>query len=81
VGIMDNGKLLALDTVANLISSHGGKSVVTAIWADREIRVETDDPVQEFNRLKSNPALLGLHVDRPTLEQVFLNLTGRQLRD
>ncbi len=81
VGIMDHGGLLALDTVGNLISVHGGKSVVTAVWPDRETRVETDTPESEFNRLKSDPELMGLHVDRPTLEQVFLNLTGRHLRD
>jgi ABC-2 type transport system ATP-binding protein len=81
VGIMDHGQLLALGAVDNLISIHGGKSVVTAVWPDREARVETDNPVHEFNRFKSDQALIGLHVDKPTLEQVFLNLTGRRLRD
>jgi ABC-2 type transport system ATP-binding protein len=81
VGIMDHGKLLALGPVKDLISMHGGKSVVTAVWPDHENRVETDDPVKEFNRFKSDSSLLGLHVERPTLEQVFLNLTGRYLRD
>jgi ABC-2 type transport system ATP-binding protein len=81
VGIMDSGRLLALNTVPNLVSLHGGKSVVTAVWPDREAKVETDDPVREFNRFKSDPALIGLRVDKPTLEQVFLNLTGRRLRD
>jgi ABC-2 type transport system ATP-binding protein len=81
VGIMDRGRLLAMDSVSNLIIAHGGKSMVTAVWPDREEQVETDDPVREFNRFKSDPALVGLHVDKPTLERVFLNLTGRQLRD
>ncbi len=81
VGIMDSGRLLALNTVPHLVSLHGGKSVVTAVWPDREDRIETDDPVREFNRFKSDPSLIGLRVDKPTLEQVFLNLTGRRLRD
>lgn len=81
VGIMDHGRLLESGRMGDLISKHGGKSVVTAVWSDHETRVETDDPVKEFSRFKSDSSLLSLHVERPTLEQVFLNLTGRHLRD
>jgi ABC-2 type transport system ATP-binding protein len=81
VGIIDRGKLLALDTVDNLIKTHGGPGMVVAETADGEVRIETDDPVQELNRLQQKETLLHFRVDYPDLEAVFLNLTGRKLRD
>jgi ABC-2 type transport system ATP-binding protein len=49
VGILDQGRLLALDTVEGLLRAHAHEPVV--------------------------------RVEPPGLEQVFLHLTGRQLRD
>ena len=81
VGIIDQGKLLALDTVDELIAAHGGKSVLTAERTDGEVSVETDDPLAELNKLQQQGELLRFRVDRPDLQRVFLNLTGRHLRD
>jgi len=81
VAIMDRGKVLALDTVDGLIAAHGGKSVVRAETANGEVRVETTDPVAELNRLQRDGTLATFRLDRPDLEAVFLNLTGRSLRD
>lgn len=81
VGIMDHGKLLANDTVSALIERYGGKSVVTAKTKSGDVRVETDDPVAELSRLRDGGGLVQFQVDQPDLEAVFLNLTGRQLRD
>ncbi|MCK4373904.1 MAG: ABC transporter ATP-binding protein [Candidatus Brocadiae bacterium] len=81
VAILDRGKLLALDTVQNLIAAHGGRSVVHARLTDRDVRVETDDPVAELTRLNRDGQLLHMSVDGPDLESVFLHLTGRRLRD
>jgi ABC-2 type transport system ATP-binding protein len=81
VGILDHGKLLALDRVQALIAAHGGKSVVIAELVDGQVRVETDDPLAELARLRQGGKLLRFRVDNPDLEGVFLNLTGRHLRD
>ena len=81
VAIIDHGKLLALDTVDRLIDAHGGRSVLTVERADGEVRVETDDPLAELMRLQEKGKLDRFRVDRPDLERVFLNLTGRHLRD
>jgi ABC-2 type transport system ATP-binding protein len=81
VGIMDRGKLLALDTVSGLIASHGGKSCVIAENADGEIKIETDKPMDELSRLQDRGKLLRFQVEAPNLESVFLHLTGRHLRD
>jgi len=81
VGIIDYGKLLALDSVEGLIAAHGGKSLVIAEKPDGEIRIETDDPMAELAKLNESGKLLRFRVDSPDLEGVFLNLTGRHLRD
>ncbi len=81
VGIIDRGKFLALDSVDNLIEEYGGKSVVTAQRRDGEVRIESSDPLQECIKLQQEGGILSLRVDRPDLERVFLNLTGRALRD
>jgi ABC-2 type transport system ATP-binding protein len=81
VGIIDHGKLLALDTVDGLIATHGGKSTITAERADGEIRMEAVDPMAELVRLQEGGKLLRFNVESPDLEGVFLNLTGRHLRD
>jgi ABC-2 type transport system ATP-binding protein len=81
VGIIDHGRLLALDTVDGLISAHGGKALIVAEREDGEIRIETDDPLRELATLHRGGLILRLRVDRPDLESVFLKLTGRHLRD
>jgi len=96
VAIMDHGKILAADTVEGLIAAHGGPSVVEAELStppadpsrlpgdlkDGRLRVQTERPfemVAELSRL--DLAIEKLRVDKPDLERVFLNLTGRSLRD
>jgi ABC-2 type transport system ATP-binding protein len=81
VGIIDRGKVLALETAPALIAAHGGKSVVHARTTAGEQRIETNDAVAELKRLQDSGELETFRVDSPDLEQVFLNLTGRQLRD
>lgn len=81
VGILDRGKLLALDTVERLIGTYGGKSEVLAELESGDVRIETDNPVAELERLQSQGKLLRFRLERPSLESVFLNLTGKHLRD
>ena len=81
VGIVDHGKLLALDSVDALIKQHGGNSTIVMEKADGEQTVETQNPIEDILRLQNEPGLLGFRVLRPSLETVFLSLTGRTLRD
>ncbi len=84
VAIIDHGRCLALDSVERLIDAHGGRSVVTVQRAAGESRTETDDPVRESQAAMGNGAsgaVLGVRIERPNLESVFLALTGRSLRD
>jgi ABC-2 type transport system ATP-binding protein len=81
VGIVDNGRLLALGTVPELMAAHGGRPVLVAEAGGEEIRVEADDPLLELNRLAAGRPVSAFRVERASLEQVFLHLTGRHLRD
>ncbi len=81
VAIIDQGKLLALDTVPKLIAAHGGASILIVETPEGERRIETHDPVAALNKAASESTVTSFHVERATLEQVFLNLTGRKLRD
>ena len=81
VGIVDAGKLLALGTVPELVATHGARPVLVAETGGREVRLEADDPLAELNRLAATRPVSSFRVERADLEQVFLHLTGRQLRD
>jgi ABC-2 type transport system ATP-binding protein len=65
IAIVDRGRLLALGTLAELLAAHGGPPTLIV---DANGRAATGD-VKSF------------HLQQPTLEQVFLTLTGRNLRD
>lgn len=81
VGIIDHGKMLALDTVDTLIAAHGGESLVIAKRAEGNVEISTSDPLGELQRLQATGTLQTFRVEWPDLEHVFLNLTGRSLRD
>jgi ABC-2 type transport system ATP-binding protein len=81
VGIMDLGKLKAQGSVNDLIGEYGGQTALIAETEEGEIRVETDDPVTELQKIQAKGPVLRFQLDRPNLESVFLNLTGKQLRD
>jgi ABC-2 type transport system ATP-binding protein len=96
VAIMDQGKILALDGVDGLITSHGGRAVVEAELErppdnpdslpgkldGSRVRIDTDRPLEDVARLAAcGVRITHLQVDRPDLEAVFLALTGRSLRD
>jgi ABC-2 type transport system ATP-binding protein len=96
VAIMEKGRLLALDTVDGLIATHGGQQIVEAeLEADpptgvqlpgtltgRLLRFSTAKPLDEANALTAAGLRFAtFRIDRPNLETVFLNLTGRELRD
>jgi ABC-2 type transport system ATP-binding protein len=96
VAIMDHGKILALDTVPALLERYGGRSLIEAeldpapadpstlpgTWDGRVLRVPSERPLEEVARLAaSGVRFSSLHVKRPDLETVFLELTGRTLRD
>jgi len=81
VAIVDHGRILALGTVADLISSHGGDPVLVVREGGVERRLPTRDPAGDLARILAAGAVEDFRVERADLEAVFLNLTGRRLRD
>jgi ABC-2 type transport system ATP-binding protein len=94
--ILDHGEILALDTVDNLIRCHGGRAIVEVeclsgreklqgfpgTWSGSVFRMEADDPVDALQFLSQHGIDYSqLKIQRADLEAVFLNLTGRRLRD
>jgi len=103
VAILDHGRMLVLDSVANLIARHGGASHIEIGWDEvppdpaglaarlgagepsvegKTIRFQTTEPAQALAALNQcGVRYKTLKVDTANLEDVFLNLTGRRLRD
>ncbi|MCB9840581.1 MAG: ABC transporter ATP-binding protein [Phycisphaeraceae bacterium] len=81
VAIIDHGRVLAIGSVASLVKSHGGKTFVVIEDPEGPRRVETADPVREIARLLEGGLEHPVRLESPNLESVFLDLTGRSLRD
>lgn len=94
VAIMDQGQILEQGTVAELIDRHGGRSLILGHsstapppdwpgqWDGEVWRMESDRPVQTLAELGFDASrFTRLQIEQPDLESVFLNLTGRSLRD
>jgi ABC-2 type transport system ATP-binding protein len=81
VGIMDQGKLLALGTVQSLIAERGGLPLLVVETGGKDVEMRSADPLADLNRLAASAPVERFRLDQPTLEEVFLNLTGRTLRD
>jgi ABC-2 type transport system ATP-binding protein len=81
VGIMDKGRMLAMGNVQELIRAHGGDYAVSLENEDGLRSIRAGDPLQALQSLQFQPDRDLLFIQPPDLEQVFLNLTGRQLRE
>ena len=81
IAIVDAGKLLALGTLDELLAAHGGPPTLIVQANGEERRLQVADPLAELNLIAASSPIERFQMERPTLEQVFLRLTGRSLRD
>ena len=81
VAIIDRGRLLALDTVRALIEAHGGAGRLRVVTDAGEVSHATTDPLHTLSALRKQQPIENFQYEAPDLETVFLNLTGRALRD
>lgn len=107
VGVIDYGKIIALDTPRNLVSSLGAESKVLFKVEDEDVAVaefegllevsrvekvedgfilytkDGDATLQELVRLadKQGFRLSGIRTEIPNMDDVFLTITGRELRE
>lgn len=77
VAIMDHGRILVHDTPAALIRNLDAPTRITL--ADDQV-ITTREPAAELARLSDQGQLAGIRVQTGTLEDVFLDLTGREYR-
>jgi ABC-2 type transport system ATP-binding protein len=81
IAIVDAGRVLALDTLDGLVRAHGGPARLSIERGGRVEYLEGADPVRVLSEALVEGPVDGFQLRRPTLEQVFLKLTGRDLRD
>jgi ABC-2 type transport system ATP-binding protein len=86
VAFINNGKIVALDTPHNLKQQYG-KRVLRAEVADgdggglqvREIELDRDETARDVERLFENERVVTVHTEEATLEDIFIQITGRGL--
>jgi ABC-2 type transport system ATP-binding protein len=95
IAIMDHGKILANESKDQLLKQYGGDAKVKVVLAgsptDVKLPAHPENGVLEFRTARPFEDLSELHrqgvefsevhIGKPDLENVFLNLTGRSLRD
>lgn len=85
VAFVDKGVIHALDTPENLKLEHGKRSVRMRVREDggvREIEIALTDPDagERIKAVVASEDVLTIHTEEATLEQVFLQVTGRELQ-
>lgn len=81
IAIIDRGRLIGLDTLDRLLRAHGGPGVLTVQHDGVREEFETDEPLRLLNQLGGERRVQTFRYQPPNLEDVFLRLTGRELRD
>ncbi len=81
IAIVDHGRLLAEGTLSELLTTHGGATVVKVSRGADERRIDTAEPIAVLSRELAAGGVTSASIDPPDLESVFLKLTGRTLRD
>ena len=81
IAIVDAGKLLALGSLGELLAAHGGPPTLVVTTNGEQQRLQTAEPLAELNRIAARSTIEEFQMECPTMEQVFLRLTGRSLRD
>jgi ABC-2 type transport system ATP-binding protein len=84
VAFINEGEIVALDSAENLKLKYGTRSVKVRLRDGDAVREETlpldgDGSSAKLAELAASPDLLTIHTEEATLEQIFIQLTGRGL--
>ena len=83
VAFINDGRIVALDTAENLKLKYGTRSVKVRLRDGNGVREEIlplgDGSSERLAELAASPDLLTIHTEEATLEQIFIQLTGRGL--
>ncbi len=85
VAFMDQGKIVALDTPLNLKQQYGKRALKATVsnsngqLEDREVILDTPQTPEAIQRLFAEENVVTVHSEEATLEDIFINITGRGL--
>ena len=85
VAFMSQGKIAALDTPHNLKQTYGKRMLKAEVAADRglenvEIPLDAAETPDAVRSLFSQNKVVTIHSEEATLEDIFIKVTGRELR-
>ena len=83
VAFLSEGRIVALDTPNNLKVAHGEKSVKVTLNDGEKLSIALDDQNagRQLEQLINDGQVRTLHSAEATLEQVFLQIAGRELSE
>ena len=81
IAIIDRGRLIGLDDLEGLLRAHGGPGLLTVEHDGGREEIETDEPLRVLQGFGGDRRVRTFRYQPPNLEDVFLRLTGRELRD
>ncbi|RLC66184.1 MAG: ABC transporter ATP-binding protein [Chloroflexi bacterium] len=85
VVFMNQGKIVALDTPHNLKQKHGKRALKAKVLntggelEDREVIMDRPETPRAVQELFSREKVVTIHSEEATLEDIFINITGRGL--
>ena len=85
VAFMNQGRIVALDTPHNLKQKHGKRALKAKVLntggelEDREVIMDRPETPQAVQELFSREKVVTIHSEEATLEDIFINITGRGL--
>src|SRR5512136_125746 len=87
VAFMNGGKIVALDTPHKLKQKYGKRALKAKVQTpggelqDREVVLDTPETPDLVHRLFAGEKVVTIHSEEATLEDIFIKITGTQLRD
>ncbi|HOV80568.1 MAG TPA: ABC transporter ATP-binding protein [Bacillota bacterium] len=85
VAFIVDGSLRALDTPRNLIMAKGASKIRYTYWENgkekqREVAINRTGEDELLQKLLKENRLLSIHSSEPTLNEIFVEITGRRLQ-
>ena len=85
VAFIDDGEIIALDTPYNLKQKYGKRSIKAQVTTeigeteDREILMDSKDTASDIQMLFDKEKVVTIHSKEASLEDIFIQITGRGL--
>lgn len=87
VAFISQGRIVSLDTPHNLKQQYGKRKVKALIKAsdgtlqEREVELDNNDTPKNVFELFKNEQVVTIHSEEATLEDIFIKITGRGLKE